>query len=99
MSELINQVYEKNPDFVYRQIAGESLLIPIRKKLNQVNNLYVLNETAAAIWNRIDGRRSMEGVLGDITQEFEVSSEQLRQDTAVLIQDLLSIEAVKTTVS
>ncbi len=92
-------IFSKNPNFVFRQIAGESLLIPIRKKLNQVNSLYVLNETAAAFWNRLDGQCSINRILNDLTQVFDVSLEQLEQDTSVLVQDLLSIEAIQEAIS
>lgn len=88
-------VYSKNPNFVFRKVAREFLLIPVRKKLNQVNKLYVLNETAAAIWDRIDGRSSMEDIVDGVTRDFEVSAEQLSQDASTLIQDLLSIEAIE----
>jgi hypothetical protein len=99
MDPISAPVYSKNPNFVFRKVAGESLLIPIRKQLNQVNSLYVLNETAAAIWDRIDGRSSLDDILNGVTGEFEVSVEQLRQDASTLIQDLLSIQAIEAAAS
>jgi Coenzyme PQQ synthesis protein D (PqqD) len=99
MDPIETPVYSKNPGFVFRKIAGESLLIPIRKQLNQVNSLYVLNETAATIWDRIDGQTSMDDILDKVTGEFEVTVDQLRQDASILIEDLLSIQAIEAAVS
>ncbi len=94
--DVLSGVYTKNPNFVCREIAGEFLLIPIRKKLNQVNCLYVLNETAAAFWKRLNSQDSIEKILGGITEEYDVAGEQLQNDLDLLIKDLLSIEAIET---
>ena len=50
--------FAKSTDFVQRHVAGECLLIPLRRRLTEANSLYVLNETGAAIWERLDGTRS-----------------------------------------
>ena len=89
-----SSVYSKNPNFVFRKVAGEALLVPIRQRLDRVNSLYVLNETAAAIWDRIDGRASMADILDALTREFDVAPARLEQDAATLVNDLLSIEAI-----
>ena len=89
-----SSVYSRNPNFVFRKVAGEALLVPIRKRLDRVNSLYVLNETAAAIWDRIDGRTMMAGILDALAHEFDVAPARLEQDAATLIDDLLSIEVI-----
>ena len=96
MNEMRNQTFEKNPNFVCREIAGEFLLIPIRKKLNQVNCLYVLNETAASFWKQISPQTSVGEILGAMTQEYQTTEDQLSRDLETLIQDLLNIEALQT---
>jgi hypothetical protein len=88
-------VYAKSPDFVYREVAGEFILVPIRRRLNDVASLYVLNETGAALWRRIDGTRSAREIIDDFTQEFDVAPEQIEQDFGVLLEDLLSIQAIE----
>jgi hypothetical protein len=88
-------VYAKSPDYVYREVAGEFILVPIRRRLNDVASLYVLNETGAALWRRIDGTRSAREIIDDFTQEFDVAPEQLEKDFGVLLEDLLSVQAIE----
>lgn len=88
-------IYSKNPDFVQRDVAGECILVPIRRRLTEVNSIYVLNETGASLWNRIDGKRSIDQIMTDFCEEFEVGLDQLAQDSTTLLNDLLSIEAIK----
>jgi hypothetical protein len=93
----MSKVYAPNADFVQRDVAGECLLIPIRRQLADVNSLYVLNETGAAAWRLLDGKRSLREIAGDLSREFDVTVEQVEQDLMVLVEDLLSIQAIRET--
>lgn len=90
----LGAVYAKNPDYVQRDVAGECILVPIRRNLTESNSIYVLNETGAALWGRIDGTRSIQTISDEFVQEYDVTVEQLHQDFYTLLIDLLSIHAV-----
>jgi hypothetical protein len=92
-----DNIYAKNPDFVSREVAGEFILIPIRRQLDEVNSLYVLNETGAALWRRINGKRSAREIIEDFSMEFDVTREQIEKDFNSLIEDLRSIQAIEET--
>ena len=92
---LPDTIYAKNSEFVQREVAGEFILVPIRRQLSDVNSLYVLNETGAAIWRCIDGTRSIRAILTELSNEYDVTSEQLEKDFATLIDDLLNIRAIQ----
>jgi hypothetical protein len=88
-------IYTKNPDYVQRDVAGECILVPIRRALTEVNSIYVLNETGAALWKRIDGQRTAQDIITDFCSEYEVETDQLAKDLTSLLDDLLSIRAVE----
>jgi Coenzyme PQQ synthesis protein D (PqqD) len=88
-------VYSKSPDFVQRDVAGECILVPIRRTLTEANSIYVLNETGAALWNCIDGTRPIYEIASIFVEEYEVATEQLNQDLDTLLADLLSIHAIE----
>ena len=87
-------VYAKHPDFVQRDVAGECILVPVRRTLKDSNSIYVLNETGAALWHRIDGSRTVRDICAAFIEEYEVTPEQLTQDCDTLLADLLSIQAI-----
>ena len=93
----MDKIYAKNEDFVQRDVAGECILIPISRQLSDVNSLYVLNDTGAAVWRRLDGKQSLREIAGDMSREFDVAAEQIEKDLQVLIEDLLSIRAITET--
>ena len=88
-------IYSKHPDYVQRDVAGECILVPIRRTLTEANSIYVLNETGAALWNRIDGQRTAQDILTDFCSEYEVTTDKLVKDFTSLLDDLLSIQAVE----
>lgn len=91
----MDKIYVKNSDFVQREVAGECILIPVRRQLTDVNSLYVLNETGAALWRRIDGKTPLEAITHDFQNEFDVTPAQLEKDVSALLEDLLSIHAIR----
>jgi hypothetical protein len=88
-------IYTKHPDYVQRDVAGECILVPIRRTLTEANSIYVLNETGAALWHRIDGQRTAQDIVTDFCNEYEVATDQLAKDFTSLLDDLLSIQAVE----
>lgn len=87
-------VYTKNSDYVQRDVAGECILVPIRRNLAESNSIYVLNETGAALWRRIDGTRPVQAIAEEFVEEYDVTQERLHQDLQALLTDLLSIHAI-----
>ena len=88
-------IYTKHPDYVQRDVAGECILVPIRRTLTEANSIYVLNETGAALWKRIDGQRTAQDIVTEFCNEYEVATDQLAKDFTLLLDDLLSIQAVE----
>jgi len=90
----LNQRYQKDPQIVYREIAGESILVPIRPNADDLDSIYTLNETGAMIWALLDGLHTLTDIVDEILAEFEIDREQAEQDLLELIRDLESIGAV-----
>jgi hypothetical protein len=88
------QRYRRDISIVSRQIAGETILVPIRQQAAEVNSIYMLNETAASAWALIDGQRTLSEVRDAIVVEYEVSEEEAERDLAELVAQLEAIGAV-----
>ena len=79
---------------VFRRIADEYILVPIRKNVGDVESLFTLNPMGAQIWELIDGRRRVEEIRDLIVGEFDVSREEAEEDLLVLLEQLGEIGAV-----
>lgn len=86
----------KDPNIVSREIAGEVILVPIRKNVGDLESIYTLNEVAARIWELIDGKRKIWEIRDILLEEFDVTCEKIERDLAKHIRELEDIGAVKT---
>jgi hypothetical protein len=75
-------------DVVQRQVAGEVFLVPIRGRLADLQELFVLSETGRSIWEHLDGRHSLDDLVAGVVCEFEVEAEQARSDALAFIGQL-----------
>jgi len=87
-------VFRKDPDIVFRKISGEYILVPIRHRVGDLDNIYTLNETAARVWELIDGRRSVGDIRDAIAGEFEADGAQVLSDIEECLRQLQEMKAV-----
>jgi hypothetical protein len=91
----LDACYRRAPSIVSREIAGETILVPIRKNMGDLESIYTLNETAAYAWELIDGQRSVQTIRDEIVGEFEVGADEAEQDLLKLLAQLESFGAVE----
>ena len=92
--EHLKQIFNKNPDVVYRVIAGEAILIPISQDTQIAGRLFSLNEVGGFIWELIDGQKNLSEILNAILEEHEVAEETARADLLTLIAELEELGAI-----
>ena len=95
MDELMERRYEKDPSVVYREIAGEAVLVPIRRNVSEMQSVYTLDSVGADIWDLIDGTRTLIDILRALDDEYEVEEAVLARDLQEFIAQLVSIGAVR----
>lgn len=81
--------------FVHRNVAGEALLIPIRRQPLDLQAAYLLNETAEFVYLNVDGRRTEEDLARLLADRYEVGPDRAREDTRALLEDLRAAGAVE----
>lgn len=87
-------IYKKNPKIVARKSGDEYILVPITDNVANMEAVYTMNETAAFIWENIDGSRSIEEIAGLLSDEFEADKDTAMADVIELIEDLQMHEIV-----
>ena len=74
------EVLCRNEQEVLREIADEILLVPVRGRLAQLQQLFVLNPVAHFIWQELDGAQCLEDVHRRVVESFDVSPGEARAD-------------------
>jgi hypothetical protein len=78
----------KSGQYVTRQIAGETILVPIRAEAAQLDSVYVFNEVGARIWQLVEEGRDEDAIVASLADEFEVTPERAREDLAAFLRTL-----------
>lgn len=87
----LNAVYAPaEDDVVARELHGEFIIIPISSGVGDLEDeIFSLNETGKAVWDKLDGKKKLEEVISELTVEFEGSAEEIRNDVTGLVEELL----------
>ena len=79
-------------DFVKREIAGESFLVPTGEAAARYCGMFALNEIAALIWDLLPDAKSEDEIVDRILDEYEVSREQASADVSAFLAKLKEME-------
>ncbi|MGQ9525265.1 MAG: PqqD family protein [Armatimonadota bacterium] len=90
----LDAIYQKSEDMVSRKVAGEYILVPVRRRVADLESIYNLNEVGGFIYERIDGATPASQILEAICREFDVSREQAEADLVQFLSTLKEIGAV-----
>jgi len=72
--------YVRSDSVVARVIAGETLIIPVRKGVGDLASIYSLNPVATSIWQSIAKPRSKEEIVEFLREEFDGEGEDVYRD-------------------
>ena len=84
----LTHCYIKESDFVARDIAGETIIVPIKSNVGDLNSIFTLNEIGTMIWGLIDGKRSVSEIAEAICKTYEVEPEIAEKDTLEFVNTL-----------
>ena len=86
--------YRRDDKHVYRQIAGEHLLIALHR--DSVAPMFAFTPTAASLWGALGEWTSVEPLVGHLLEHFEVQRTEAERDVGEFLEQLLSIGALQT---
>ena len=79
----LGTVLTKSPDAAHRTYDGQAtIVLPSRAEVK------VLNEMGSAIWNSIDGRKTLSEILEEMLVEFNVPRDEAERDLVDFVGQL-----------
>jgi hypothetical protein len=87
--------YERNPEFVFRRIVDELILVPIHQDVADMDCIYTMNRVGAFIWENLDGQRTLADLQEAIVKQYEVDPEAAAADLLEFVRELELAGAVR----
>lgn len=84
----LNTIYFRSPRIVARKTGDEYILVPVSNRIADMKAVYTLNETAAFIWDRLDGIKSVKDIVNEVEQEFDVDGSIALNDVLTFFHDM-----------
>jgi len=93
MAEL-EKIYRRNDNFVFRQIEGETILVPILGNVSNLDCIFSLNPVGALVWEHLDGFQDLGAIKNRIKAEYDVADDKAETDLLSFIEEMKTIAAV-----
>ena len=85
---LVVQHADNRQSFVTRQIAGETLIVPVTGHVMDLESIYVLNPVGSRIWELLRSPTTADRIAEIVASEFAVSPERAAGDVVEFLDSL-----------
>ena len=86
---------QASKDYLMRNIAGETILIPSGAAAQKFNGLVTVNALGAFIWDQLQQPITLDALVARITEEYEVEEATARSDAEEFLAELRQIGALE----
>ena len=87
-ASLVVQHADDRRSFVTRQIAGETLIVPVTGHVMDLESIYVLNPVGSRIWELLGSPTTADRIAEIVAGEFAVSPQDAAGDVAEFLDSL-----------
>lgn len=84
----------RNPNFIFRKIIDEMVLIPVRQDVADLNAIFTLNDLGAFIWEKLGEPFTRAQLEEAILAEYDVDIQTVKEDLEVFLHEMAEIGAI-----
>lgn len=81
-------------ELLKRDVAGETILIPLGKTVYDSHGLFALNELGSFLWDRLPTAQSEEELVSAVLAEYEADEETVRGDIGEFLDKLREMDII-----
>jgi len=83
-------IYAPSEEIVARDIEGELIIVPLTSGVGDMEDeLFTLNDTGKAIWKKLDGKKSVDEIISELSEDYQAESGEIENDVTGLLEELL----------
>ena len=91
----LETAFSPNGEYVFRDIGGESILVPVRAGVSELDSLFSLNEVGAVVWKKVEAGSSLREIVAAVQTEFEVDSATAKHDVFEFLNVLAKRDLIR----
>lgn len=87
----VKKKYSISNEVVSRKIEDNIIIVPLQSGVGDLDSeMYSLNHTASAVWERLDGKTSIDTIIIELSQHFDASYNEIKTDVIILVREFMS---------
>lgn len=75
-------------ELIKRDIAGDTVLVPVGKTVYDSNGLFILNELGGFLWDLLPEAEDEDYLVAAVLREYEAEEAEVRRDIAEFLEKL-----------
>ena len=79
----------KKESFVTRKVDNEMVLVPLVNSVADMTRVLTLNDTGVAILEAMNGQNTVEEIISQLLETYNVQRERLQEDVERFIDDAI----------
>lgn len=82
-------ILKKAEGYVSRSVGDDTIVVPVRAGVANLEAIFTLNGVGSVIWNGIDGRATVDDLTKSVASIYDVAQDAASADVAAFVQLLL----------
>lgn len=82
-------------EFVKREIAGETYLVPVGEGARKFHGMMALNEVGSVIWDVLEECEDAEAITKKLEELYEADHDTLLRDTEDFLSELRKLDIIE----
>lgn len=79
-------------ELIKRQIALETILVPVGKSVYDSHGLFALNELGSFLWDLLPEAEDAEALVAAVLAEYDVAEDEARRDIGEFLDKLKKMD-------
>ena len=79
--------FVRSDNVVARVIAGETLIVPVRRGVADLAHLFSFNSVGSTIWEALEKPRTVEELVTVVADTYDVSPDKAQEDLQVFLSE------------
>ena len=91
------KVLSRSNGFVSRSFGGETVVVPVRAGVANLEKIFTMNAVGSTVWYAIDGVATVDDLSRVVSREFAITPAEAAPDVAAFVE-LLETKGLVVTV-
>lgn len=87
--------YTRSPDFIFRKIVKEVVLVPVHQSALETDCIYSLNGVGAYIWQTLATPAAESEIVQAVLHEYAVDPSEAASDVRTFLAEMTAIGALR----